>query len=147
MVLPVPLHESRNPLLQRGGRGKAGQRLQRGGVGFYPTSGSPFVHLDTGNVRHWPRMTHEQLARVFPDGKTVHVPSDGRPLARYAQAVAALTVEVAARTSPHSFQVLRRRWVAERTFGWLMRYRRLARDYERTTANAEVMIYWPPSSS
>jgi hypothetical protein len=30
----------------------------------------------------------------------------------------------------------------ERTFGWLMRYRRLARDYERTTANAEAMIYW-----
>ncbi len=66
----------------------AGLRLQRGGVGFYPTSGSPFVHLDTGNVRHWPRMTHEQLARVFPDGKTVHVPSDGHPLARYAQALA-----------------------------------------------------------
>src|ERR1700742_4692417 len=31
----------------------AGLRLQRGGVGFYPTSGSPFVHLDTGSVRHW----------------------------------------------------------------------------------------------
>jgi transposase len=67
---------------------------------------------------------------------------NGKPLARYAQAVAAVTVEVVARTSPHSFQVLRRRWVVERTFGWLMRYRRLARDYERTTANAEAMIYW-----
>jgi uncharacterized protein YcbK (DUF882 family) len=58
----------------------AGLRLQRGGVGFYPTSGSPFVHLDTGSIRHWPRMTHDQLARVFPDGRTVHVPSDGNPL-------------------------------------------------------------------
>jgi uncharacterized protein YcbK (DUF882 family) len=66
----------------------AGLRLQRGGVGFYPTSGSPFVHLDTGNVRHWPRMTHDQLVRVFPDGKTVHIPSDGHPLARYAVALA-----------------------------------------------------------
>jgi uncharacterized protein YcbK (DUF882 family) len=66
----------------------AGLRLQRGGVGFYPTSGSPFVHLDTGNVRHWPRMTREQLVRVFPDGKTVHVPSDGHPLAGYAVALA-----------------------------------------------------------
>src|ERR1700721_1858878 len=55
----------------------AGLRLQRGGVGFYPTSGSPFVHLDTGSIRHWPRMTHDQLAKVFPDGRTVHVPSDG----------------------------------------------------------------------
>jgi uncharacterized protein YcbK (DUF882 family) len=61
----------------------AGLRVQRGGVGFYPTSGSPFVHLDTGNIRHWPRMTHDQLARVFPDGRTVHVPSDGGPLKGY----------------------------------------------------------------
>ncbi len=61
----------------------AGLRLQRGGVGFYPTSGSPFVHLDTGNIRHWPRMTHDQLARVFPDGKTVHLPTDGVPLKGY----------------------------------------------------------------
>jgi transposase len=67
---------------------------------------------------------------------------NGKPLEKYARAVAAITVEVVARASPHSFQVLRRRWVVERTFGWLMRYRRLARDYERTTANSEAMIYW-----
>jgi uncharacterized protein YcbK (DUF882 family) len=66
----------------------AGLRLQRGGVGFYPTSGSPFVHLDTGSIRHWPRMTHDQLARVFPDGRTVHVPSDGNPLKGYQLALA-----------------------------------------------------------
>jgi len=66
----------------------AGLRLQRGGVGFYPTSGSPFVHLDTGSIRHWPRMTHDQLARVFPDGRTVHVPSDGNPLSGYQLALA-----------------------------------------------------------
>ncbi|MGB7097309.1 MAG: DUF882 domain-containing protein [Xanthobacteraceae bacterium] len=67
-----------------------GLRLQRGGVGFYPTSGSPFVHMDTGGVRHWPRMTREQLVRVFPDGRTVHIPTDGRPLAGYALALADL---------------------------------------------------------
>jgi len=61
----------------------AGLRLQRGGVGFYPTSGSPFVHLDTGSIRHWPRMSHDQLAKVFPDGRTVHVPTDGVPLKGY----------------------------------------------------------------
>jgi len=61
----------------------AGLRLQRGGVGFYPTSGSPFVHLDTGSIRHWPRMTHDQLVKVFPDGRTVHVPTDGVPLKNY----------------------------------------------------------------
>lgn len=66
----------------------AGLRLQRGGVGFYPTSGSPFVHLDTGNIRHWPRLSHDQLARVFPNGRTVHVPSDGQPLSGYQLALA-----------------------------------------------------------
>jgi uncharacterized protein YcbK (DUF882 family) len=67
---------------------EVGLRLQRGGVGFYPTSGSPFVHMDTGTIRHWPRMTHDQLAKVFPDGRTVHVPSDGQPLRGYALALA-----------------------------------------------------------
>jgi uncharacterized protein YcbK (DUF882 family) len=65
-----------------------GLRMQRGGVGFYPTSGSPFVHLDTGHVRMWPRMSHEQLVRVFPDQRTVYLPADGRPLAGYDQALA-----------------------------------------------------------
>jgi hypothetical protein len=65
-----------------------GLRLQRGGVGFYPTSGSPFVHMDTGGIRHWPRMTRDQLVRVFPDGRTVHIPTDGRPLPGYALALA-----------------------------------------------------------
>ena len=32
-----------------------GLKMQGGGVGYYPTSGSPFVHMDVGNVRHWPR--------------------------------------------------------------------------------------------
>jgi hypothetical protein len=66
----------------------AGLRLQRGGVGYYPASGSPFVHLDVGSVRHWPPMTHDQLARVFPNGRTVHIPSDGHPLSGYALALA-----------------------------------------------------------
>jgi uncharacterized protein YcbK (DUF882 family) len=46
----------------------AGLRAQRGGVGFYPTSGSPFVHMDTGGVRHWPRMPEAQLASVLSKG-------------------------------------------------------------------------------
>jgi uncharacterized protein YcbK (DUF882 family) len=58
-------------------------KMQGGGVGYYPTSGSPFVHLDVGNVRAWPRMTREQLVKLFPDGRTVHLPSSGPPLAGY----------------------------------------------------------------
>lgn len=63
---------------------------QVGGVGFYPTSGSPFVHTDVGPVRAWPRMTEAQLQQLFPDGKTLHVPDDGHVLSQqgyaYAQA-------------------------------------------------------------
>ncbi len=65
-----------------------GLRLQRGGVGFYPTSGSPFVHMDTADIRMWPRMSREELARVFPDGRTVQIPTDGGPMPGYVLALA-----------------------------------------------------------
>jgi uncharacterized protein YcbK (DUF882 family) len=73
-------------------------RLQGGGVGYYPTSGSPFVHLDIGNVRAWPRMTREQLSKLFPDGRTVHLPTDGTPLPGYELAQADLERGVSRRT-------------------------------------------------
>lgn len=65
-----------------------GLRKEVGGVGYYPSSRTPFVHLDTGRVRHWPRMTRRQLAKVFPRGDTIHVPSDGKKMPRYAEALA-----------------------------------------------------------
>ncbi len=61
-----------------------GMRMQRGGVGYYNSAN--FVHLDVGSVRSWPRMNYDQLARLFPDGKTVHIPSNGQPMARYEEA-------------------------------------------------------------
>jgi transposase len=67
---------------------------------------------------------------------------DGKPLRDWMNKTAGITLDIVKRTSPHTFQVVRRRWVVERTFGWLMRYRRLARDYERTVAHHEAMIYW-----
>ncbi|MBP0439288.1 DUF882 domain-containing protein [Tianweitania sediminis] len=66
-----------------------GLKKGAGGVGYYPKSGSPFVHFDVGNVRHWPRMSRSQLLAVFPKGDTIHVPSDGKPLPGYKQALAA----------------------------------------------------------
>lgn len=60
-----------------------GLRLQNGGVGYYPRANNPWVHLDTGGVRHWPKVTRDHLVRLFPDEKTVHIPRDGKPLAGF----------------------------------------------------------------
>ena len=63
----VPLEEVR----------AAGLRAQRGGVGFYSSSG--FVHLDTGGVRHWPRVPEAQLAKILEKGQLAsHAASDAK---------------------------------------------------------------------
>lgn len=61
-------------------------KMQYGGVGYYASSA--FIHVDTGNVRAWPRMSQQQLAQLFPDGKTLHLPSNGKPLPGYEMAKA-----------------------------------------------------------
>jgi uncharacterized protein YcbK (DUF882 family) len=65
---------------------------ERGGVGYYPASGLPFVHVDTGNVRHWPGIARIELAALFPGGHSLHIPADGRPItpADYRMALASL---------------------------------------------------------
>ncbi|MCM2503227.1 DUF882 domain-containing protein [Aureimonas altamirensis] len=65
-----------------------GLRMQVGGVGYYPRSGSPFVHFDSGKGRYWPRMSRSELAQIFPRGNTIYLPADGKPLPGYDQAVA-----------------------------------------------------------
>ncbi len=60
---------------------EVGMKLQHGGVGWYPSAN--FVHLDVGSVRSWPRMNYDQLASLFPDGKTVHIASNGQVLPGY----------------------------------------------------------------
>ena len=53
---------------------------ERGGVGYYPTSALPFVHIDTSRVRAWPRMVRDELALLFPSGHTKHAPAEGGEL-------------------------------------------------------------------
>lgn len=77
-------------------------KFEQGGVGYYPNSGQPFVHIDVGRVRHWPRMSPQQLARVFPDGNTQHIPSNGRPLPRTAPSTEILTASVESSTPARS---------------------------------------------
>jgi uncharacterized protein YcbK (DUF882 family) len=71
IVFPdVPLNTLRNSALIQ----------EWGGVGYYPTSGVPFVHVDTGRVRMWPRIPRLELAALFPSGKTKYLPIDGKPI-------------------------------------------------------------------
>jgi len=51
-------------------------------------------------------------------------------------------LEIVKRTDKlKKFVVLPKRWIVERTFGWLGRYRRLSKDYELTIPSSESMIY------
>jgi transposase len=53
-----------------------------------------------------------------------------------------LEVEVVKRSdTAQGFEVLPKRWIVERTFGWLMRHRRLVRDYETTPESAEAFVF------
>jgi transposase len=42
---------------------------------------------------------------------------------------------------PAGFEVIRRRWVVERTFAWILRNRRMSRDYEFLAETTEALIY------
>jgi transposase len=58
------------------------------------------------------------------------------------QKIGTFTLEIVKRTDKaKGFEVLPRRWVVERTFAWLGRCRRLAKDWERSIASAEAWIY------
>lgn len=52
-----------------------------------------------------------------------------------------MTLEIVKRTEVRAFHILPRRWVVERTFGWLGFYRRLAKDYERYPQHSEAFVY------
>ncbi|MEO8419842.1 MAG: DUF882 domain-containing protein [Hyphomicrobium sp.] len=72
-----------------------------GGIGYYPTSGVPFVHVDTGPVRAWPRLPRSELALLFPDGKTKHQPADGGSLSRDDLRKARANTEVASQVATY----------------------------------------------
>jgi putative transposase len=69
----------------------------------------------------------------------------GAPLAQWVRALRTarrLRLEIVQRQAGQKgFVVLPRRWVVERTFGWIGRYRRLSKDYERLPETSETMIY------
>lgn len=83
------------------------------------------------------RMRHWRITLVWADGGYT-----GR-LVDVARDVLHVALTVIKRSdNSGGFTVLPKRWLVERTFAWLMRSRRLARDYEGRTDTAEAMIRW-----
>ena len=83
--------------------------------------------------------TFRTIALVWADGGYAN--SIDSTLLSRANDKLGILLEIVRRTDDvKGFKVLPRRWAVERTFGWLVRNRRLARDYERLTANSEAMI-------
>ena len=84
------------------------------------------------------------LRKAFPQIKLAW--ADGGyagKLVTWSKTALKLTVEIVRRPDDlHTFQVLPRRWVVERTLAWITRHRRTVRDYERLPAHHETYIYW-----
>jgi transposase len=84
------------------------------------------------SIRHrWPWLLH-----IFADGGY-----SGAKLKKRLQTIGKWTLEIIKRSDKvKGFELLPRRWVVERTFAWLGRCRRLAKDFEKSTASAEAWI-------
>ena len=84
------------------------------------------------------------LRRAFPSIKLVW--ADGGyagKLVTWAKTRLRLTLQIVKRPDDlHTFKVLPRRWVVERTLAWITRHRRTVRDYERLAAHHETYVYW-----
>ena len=77
-----------------------------------------------------------RLERIWADG------AYAGKLVQWAKNVGGWSLEVVRRPSQqHSFEVLPRRWVVERTFAWLGRCRRLSKDYEELPETTEAWTY------
>ena len=83
-------------------------------------------------LKRWPWLRH-----VFADGGYA-----GPKLKGALQKIGTFTLEIVKRTDKaKGFEVLPRRWVVERTFAWLGRCRRLAKDWEKSIASAEAWLF------
>ncbi len=83
------------------------------------------------------RLSLPRLQLLWADGGY-----GGQPFADWVKVTFGWIWQVIKRNSDvKGFQVLPRRWVVERTFGWLNNYRRLSKDYEELTDTSETLIY------
>jgi putative transposase len=102
------------------------------------------VHPADLQDRDGARLVLDRLRHRFP--RLQHLWADagysGPKLGDWVQETTDWTLEIVRRAEPGSgFRVLPRRWVVERTFAWLGRYRRLSKDYEELPETTEAWIH------
>lgn len=99
-------------------------------LGGYQTLQKLFEHIKRNLHNRWCR-----LKLIWADGAYTSIVEKVRKNFGW-------LLEIVLRSdTAKGFVVLPRRWVVERTFGWLGGYRRLARDFEHTTSSSETVVY------
>ncbi len=94
--------------------------------------------------REGARLLFKKVKDLFPRLKLIWVDGGyrGKDFVAWVKTTYNWILEVVLRSDDlKGFKVLPRRWVVERTFGWLGRYRRLSKDYEYLTETEEAFIY------
>jgi putative transposase len=82
------------------------------------------------------------LREVFPRFAKLWADQAYKPVRDWVAAELGWDLETVARpVDQQGFEVLPRRWVVERTFAWVSRYRRLSKDYEHYQEYSESMVY------
>jgi len=100
------------------------------------------VHSAAIQDRDGARLVLKQLDGRFTQLKVIW--ADGGyagQLVGWAKRMRGRVIEVVKRTELHRFVVLPKRWIVERTFAWLGKYRRLSKDYEDLTESSQAMIH------
>ena len=101
------------------------------------------VHTADVQDRDGARMALVRLVGRFP--RLERIWADGAyagKLVLWARNVGGWTLELVRRpANQNTFEVIPRRWVVERTFAWLGRYRRLSKDYEELPQTTEAWVY------
>jgi putative transposase len=99
------------------------------------------VHAANVQDLHGAKLVLEKLIGRFPRLRLIWADAaySGRPV-EWAKQLGGWLMELVKRPWAGKFQVLPRRWVVERTFGWLCRNRRLSKDYEELTETSEAWI-------
>ena len=101
------------------------------GANIHDSKGAKEVFEKLYEIRH----DHELLKKIFADG------GYQGELAEWLKKKLKLDMEIVKRNENDKWEVLPKRWIVERTFAWLMNFRRLVMDYERTKESVESHIY------